>query len=540
MIFFYLHPVQTDNLFAMGTSGKSYSLQPISGNLNYSQARHLLSRCTFGPKKSEVESLVGKSISSAFNTLTQIPATPLPPVSYDANDLDVTPGSTWINAPYNSTYNSYRLRSLRSWWIGLMMEKGISLLEKMVLFWHNHFVTETEVVTYATMLYQYNQLLRKYALGNIKQLVYEMTVSPAMLIYLNGESNKASAPNENYGRELLELFTIGKGPLIADGNYTNYTETDIKEAAKVLTGWKVSRTTNTSSYDTTRHDKTTKVFTDAFSKTSISNQEAEEYKTLVDMIFSKKETARYLTRKVYRWLMYYQIDATIEQQIIEPLATTLFNNNFDIKPMLEQLLSSEHFFSSDYFGSQIKNPLDFTIGVYRMCEISLSPNVLINYDAWNELFYSCRYMEMAIGDPPDVAGWPQYYKDPLYYQLWINSATVPVRTSFTDTFTSTGITKSNYKYIIDPFILAQKVSSPSNVTTLITEFAQILLPVALSDAQILQLKNELVAGLPDSTWTTEWSKYAANPNDATQKSTISKKLMALLKAIMRMPEFYLA
>jgi uncharacterized protein (DUF1800 family) len=524
----------------MRFAGKSYSIQPISGNLDYDQARHLLNRCTFGPKKSEVDALVGKSISSALNTLTQIPSAPAPPVSYDAGDLDVTLGTTWINAAYNSTYNSFRLRSLRSWWIGLMMQQGISLVEKMTLFWHNHFVTETEVVTYSAILYQYNQLLRKYALGNIKQLVYEMTINPAMLIYLNGESNKASAPNENYGRELFELFTIGKGPLIADGNYTNYTETDIREAAKVLTGWKVNRSTYTSYYDTTRHDKTTKVFTDAFGKTSIQNKEAEEYKLLVDMIFSKKETARYITRKVYRWLMYYKIDQTIESQIIEPLATTLYNNNYEIKPMLEQLLSSEHFFSNDYFGSQIKNPLDFTIGVYNKCEISLSANMLVNYEAWNELFYSCRNMEMAIGDPPDVAGWPHYYKEPSYYELWVNSATVPIRTSYTDTFCASGITKSGYNYVIDPFVIASRVNDPTDVTKLITGFAQILLPIALSSAQLLQLKEVLIPGLPDSTWTFEWNKYILNPTDATQKSLISKKLLALLKAILRMPEFYLA
>jgi hypothetical protein len=238
--------------------------------------------------------------------------------------------------------------------------------------------------------------------------------------------------------------------------------------------------------------------------------------------------------------MYYTIDQTIESLIIEPLATTLFNNNYEIKPMLEQLLSSEHFFSSDYFGSQIKNPIDFTIGVYNKCEISLSSNVLANYEAWNELFYSCRNMEMAIGDPPDVAGWPQYYKEPSYYELWVNSATVPMRTSYTDTFCASGITKGGFKYVIDPFVIASRVSDATDATKLINGFAQILLPIALSNAQLLQLKEVLIPGLPDSTWTFEWNKYILNPTDATQKSLISKKLMALLKAILRMPEFYLA
>jgi uncharacterized protein (DUF1800 family) len=508
--------------------------------LDYSQARHLLNRCLFGAKKVEIDTLVGKNIASAMLILNQKVSTPQPPVSYDAKDLGVTLGQTWINAVYDSTNNTYRLRSLRSWWISQMMQQGISLVEKMTLFWHNHLVTETAVVNYASLLYPYNQLLRKYALGNIKQLLYEITIDPAMLVYLNGESNKSTAPNENYGRELFELLTIGKGPLIADGNYTNYTETDIREAAKVLTGWRVNRTNYTSYYDSTRHDKTTKVFTDAFNKTNIQNLEAEEYKSLVDMIFSKKETARYFARKVYRWLMHYQIDQTIEEQIIEPLATTLFSSNYEIWPMLEQLLSSEHFFSSDYFGSQIKNPLDFTIGIYRKCEIKLSDNLLTNYEAWYDLSSNCSNMEMALGDPPDIAGWPQYYKEPSYYELWINSATIPMRTSYSDTLCASGITKGGYKYVIDPFVIAGKVNDPTTAINLINGFVQILLPVELSSTQIQQLKEVLIPGLPDSTWTFEWNKYINNPNDTTQKSLINQKLLALLKAILRLPEFYLA
>lgn len=523
----------------MGLPGKSYSIQAVSGNLDYSQARHLLDRCIFGARKDEVNALAGKSISSALNILMQLPALPTPPVSIDARDTDVGLGQSWVTFPHNNTFTSYRLKSLRAWWIGLMMQQGTSLLEKMTLFWHNHFVTEIDTVNIPTLYYQYNQLLRKHALGNVKQLAKEITINPAMLIYLNGESNKASAPNENYGRELFELFTIGKGALITDGNYTNYTETDIREAAKVLTGWQVNRTTFTSLYDTARHDKTTKVFTEAFGKTSIQNQEAEEYKTLVDMIFTRKETARYLARKVYRWFMYYQIDQVIEDQIIEPLATTLFNNNFEIRPMLEQLLASEHFFSTDYFGSQIKNPLDHTVGAYRKCEIALSPNNLTNYEAWFEIYNSCRNMEMDLGNPPDVAGWPQYYKDPAYYELWINSATIPMRTSFTDTLCSAGITKAGFKYVADPFVMAGKTGDPTDVNKLINGFAQMLLPVVLNSSQVLQLRETLIPGLPESTWTFEWNKYATNPDDATQKSIISKKLQALMTAIMRMPEFYL-
>jgi hypothetical protein len=148
-------------------------------------------------------------------------------------------------------------------------------------------------------------------------------------------------------------------------------------------------------------------------------------------------------------------------------------------------------------------------------------------------------MEMALGDPPDVAGWPEYYKEPSYYELWVNSVTVPVRSSYTDTFCSNGITKAGFKYIIDPFVLAAMVTDPSDVGILINSYAQVLLPVSLSSLQLTQLKEVLIPGLPESSWTFEWNKYANNPNDATQKSLVGKKLLALLKAMLRMPEFYL-
>lgn len=524
----------------MGLSGKSYSIQPISGNLNFSQARHLLDRTLFGANKGEIDAIVGKGISSAMAVLMQTPKSVATPISIDAKDLDVTLGATWINTPYNGTYNGYRIRSLYSWWIGNMVQQNTSLIEKMVLFWHNHFVTEMATVVNASYLYNYVLVLRNSALGNVKQLIAEITICPAMLVYLNGESNKASAPNENYGRELFELFAIGKGPLISPGNYTNYTEGDIREAAKVLTGWRINRTLNKSFYDSSIHDKSAKLFSEAFNKTSITNKESSEYKELIDMIFSQKETAKYLVRKLYRWFMYAEIDQNIEDNIINPLADTLYSNNYDIKPVLAQLLSSEHFFSLDYQGALIKNPIDFAVGIFRKCEISLSSNILSNYEIWSSMYYACQAMDMTLGDPPDVAGWPEYYKEPSYSELWINASTIPQRTIFSDTLSLTGYTKGGYKYYIDPFLLASKISDPSNATALVNGLALILLPVPLNAIQVAQLKEVLIPGLPDSTWAFEWFKYMAAPNDLIQKGLVGKKLQAVIAQVLRFPEFYLS
>jgi uncharacterized protein (DUF1800 family) len=141
----------------------------------------------------------------------------------------VPPGGVWVNAPYgDGTINSRRITSFKSWWTGQMLTQQVSLREKMVLFWHNHFSTQTATVSDSRYIYKHNNLLRTMAFGNFKELVKQITIDPAMLRYLNGYASSKTAPDENYARELQELFTMGKGP------NSKYTESDVKAAARLL------------------------------------------------------------------------------------------------------------------------------------------------------------------------------------------------------------------------------------------------------------------------------------------------------------------
>lgn len=185
--------------------------------------------------------------------------------------------------------------------MGQILNQNISLREKMVLFWHNHFVTERAVVSRADLLYQYNNCLRSNALGNFKQLTEEITVIPAMLRYLNGEDNAAGAPNENYARELLELFTIGKGPLLEEGNYTFFKQQDVLAASRILTGWKINYAEAKSFFNSEKHDTSSKTFSEAFGQAVINNEGEDEYKRLIQLILEQKESARFIVRKLYRW-----------------------------------------------------------------------------------------------------------------------------------------------------------------------------------------------------------------------------------------------
>jgi uncharacterized protein (DUF1800 family) len=174
----------------------------------------------FGAKTSQVNQVLAMTPSEAVELLFQTEAPP------------EVPGSWVTEAPdFNSPYNSQRMSQLRTWWVRLMYEQPISIREKLTLFWHNHFVSESATVVIPQYVYKQNTLFRNYAAGNFKELTKQVTRDPAMLIYLDGRYNIVGNPNENYARELLELFTMGIG---------NYSETDVREAARALTGWILS------------------------------------------------------------------------------------------------------------------------------------------------------------------------------------------------------------------------------------------------------------------------------------------------------------
>ena len=191
-----------------------------------------------------------------------------------------------------------------------------------------------------------------------------------MLRYLNGYVNTASAPDENYARELQELFTLGKGPAV------QYTEADVRTAARVLTGWRINTTNYTSYFDATRHDTAAKVFSSFYGGKTITGKTgaagATETDELIDMIFLKDEVSKFICRRLYRWFVYYKIDAAVELNIIEPLAKIFRDNNYEIKPVMRALLQSEHFYDVLNQGCLIKSPVDLIVGHLREFAVVLS------------------------------------------------------------------------------------------------------------------------------------------------------------------------
>jgi uncharacterized protein (DUF1800 family) len=345
---------------------------------------------------------------------------------------------------------------------------------------------------------------------------------------------------------LLELFTVGKGDLAGPGDYTTFTEDDVIAIARVLTGWRFRYVNNGSKADIALvfngrlHDDGEKTLSHRFDNAVISNAGDQEYKVLIDVIFQQDEPSRYIARKLYRWFVYYDIPESVEANIIEPLAQIIRDNDYEIKPALEALLMSEHFYDSEGRGCMIKNPLDFIVSTLNQLEIDKIPDLADNYYFWNAIFRLTGAHGMEYYMHPSVAGWKAYYQEPVFYRFWISSVTLPLRTEYTDLLTDGTVRIGRARLTIDVLAIIAQLSNPSEPNDLIRELTSWLFPNPISEDQLDYLKEILIPGLPDFEWTVEYNDHLADPNDANLKRAIENKLRALFKAMLKMPEFYLS
>jgi len=528
-------------------------LAPYSGPWDTEAIIHLLKRTMFGASLADISYFKTLTMSQAVDVLLN-PTAPLPspPVKdYDTTgaekpDTTIAPGTTWVNEYIDDgLVQGRRIESLKKWAVGVMINQDRSITEKMTLFWHNHFATETSVVAEPQALYKYYTLLRSNALGNFKSLTRSVTVDVAMLKYLNGFLNTNTAPDENYGRELQELFTVGKA------NNPNYTEDDVKAAARVLTGWRIDLPTTTTTFDSSKHDSGSKQFSSFYNNTVIAGRSGptagdDELDDMLTMIFSKKaEISQFMVKKIYRWFCYYTIDATAQANVIEPLAQILQDNNWEIKPVLAALLKSEHFFDALNRGCLIKSPLDIAVTLCREFNVTF-PDPEAEYQSayymWDFIRNETMTCNQEFGDPPSVSGWPSYYQAPQFYELWINSDTLPKRNMFTDTLIANGYTRGGKTIKIDPIAFASQLSNPGDPNVLIDDSLAILYRVPVTDTSRNTIKtNILLSGqTSDYYWTNAWNAYLANPTDSMAYQTVYTRLRDLYRYFMNLAEYQLA
>jgi uncharacterized protein (DUF1800 family) len=561
-----------------GTTGTEYNrvgnitsgLAPYTGPWTQWEVVHLLRRTGFGVKKTDLENLLLTGCSLSVDHLLNISAPTIPSATplnyYQTSVIDsggIPLGESWTsnNLTYTSgndgTVDYFRENSLICWNWGICIEDAANIREKMQQFWY-HFIPvnfddiRNQQANSATMCHDYMALLRSNALGNFKSLIKAITKMPAMLVYLGNQYSTANVPNENYARELMELFTMGKVPV------QNYTESDIVAASKVLSGWKV-QSFNAAypfvvSFNATSHNQTNKVFSSFFGNTTIANQVgamgAGELDTFFDMLFTQQQDtiAKYVCRRLYRFFVYYDIDANIEANVIAPLATIFINNNWQIGPVVAALLKSEHFFDVANRGVMIKSPIDFIAGTLRTLKINTtSPagasQLLNQYQVWNFFNnYANNNLEQGLGLVPNVSGWKAYYQAPTYYQNWINSNTIQRRSSLLTTLIN-GTATNGTQIKFDPILFVQQFPNDTirNPDLLINAIVPYLFAVDLPDTYKSDTKIQTLLGsqVTNNYWTTAWDNYMAAPTNTTYSNLVKNRIKSLLTTFLQLAEYQL-
>jgi uncharacterized protein (DUF1800 family) len=351
-------------------------------NMNFEEGRHLLARTGFMGTPEEIHSITRYdrkgAVTHLLDNLTSSAVTPPPPW---VNLFPPSPKERKHRTPEEKKAKKKERRkqglALKAWWINEMLTTPSPLTERMTLFWHNHFTSSLQKVKWPPFLYDQNVLFRSMACGSFRALLHAVAKGPAMMLYLDTQTNRKGHPNENFARELFELFTLGEG---------NYSEQDIKEAARAFTGWKLNRRNGAFQLNHRQHDKG---FKTVFGQTRKFTGE-----DILNMAVGQPSTATYLVNKLWREFINQQPDPREQDR----LAKVFQYHDFQIKPLLRELLLSPHFWRKENRGVHIKSPIELIAGTIRVFHPPISrPERLPQFS---------RRLGQDLFDPPNVKGWP--------------------------------------------------------------------------------------------------------------------------------------
>lgn len=540
------------------------SLTPMQGALGHRYAAHLLRRTSYRYTKAKVDEMAGQTAAEALASLLQLYPLQLEQPIYGDNAV------TWILPPGGgSVAVDTELRPwLAAWWINeAVNDPGIG--HRMTFFLHQYNAVAMPTA-FTTHYFDYLSLLRWGALGNFKMFITKMVTDNCMLKYLDNTENSEANPNENFAREFFELFTIGKGPQAGPGDYTNFTEEDIVEASKVFTGFRFRGQRDEIDADTNIpkgrvnfnfHDDTAKTFSDRFQGATIAgatnaDEMWTELNALVDMTFAQPETAKNFCRRIYRFFVSRHITLEIETDIITGLADTMIANNFEIKPVLEQLLQSQHFFDLDdsdnadeIIGGLIKSPLELSLQALSFYQIPLpdpmtQPQAFFDFYTRGVLTRMFQYANLPIFFPDDVAGYPGLYQQPDYHRGWFNSSTIVARYKLpemllTGTLAFGGAVNEPLGIQLN---IAEWIKNSGNISdatdpyVLVQDLLEYFLPEATDNDRFNYFYDTVFLDqLPPADWTYEWQAYLNTGDDTEVKIPLGR----LINAIMYSAEYQL-
>ncbi len=357
----------------------------------FEKYKHLLNRTTFGLGPKVIRRGLPVSIEDAVDDLLVVPEAKSkvrPERGEPVFDRRTFLSMSEQERKMAVEDDRVKLRAVRSNWIyGMASEEGYALHEKMVLFWHGHMACQCNTSVTAS---SYLKTLRRHALGNVKSLVLAVSKEPAMLRFLNNQQNRKGHPNENFARELLELFTLGEG---------NYSERDVKEAARAFTGWGINR----------QGDFMVRpIFHDHGDKAFLGRSGRLDGTDIIDIIFEQREAAEFIAGKLFR----YFVSEVPEVAQIQELAGVLYNNQYEIRPTLHYLFTQPWFYDPRFIGRKIKSPVDYIVQITKLFNL--------NFAHEEALSFLQRGLGQLLFSPPNVAGWPMG-------KAWINNATLMLR-----------------------------------------------------------------------------------------------------------------
>jgi uncharacterized protein (DUF1800 family) len=487
------------------------SLAPIAPTeFDYAHAQHLLNRAGFGGPPSQIASLVEMGLDKAVDLLVDYQAVTndAPTFTVDSEILrppnDEERRAMETARKTNNTADMEKFRAARlkqeyldrgqmskieTWWMERMVATPRPMEEKLTLFWHGHFASNQRTVRDSYLMYQQNQMLRKNANGSFANLAGEIIRDPAMIRFLNNDSNRKSHPNENLGRELMELFTLGQGA---------YTEDDIKEGARALTGYAVED--NAFQFRRPMHD--------AGTKNILGQKGMFDGEDFVRIILARPQCGPFVAYKMYRHLV-ADIDEKMSPEtrgVILALGKILADNKYEVRPMLKTLLKSQHFYSSSITGNLIKSPVQLLVGTVRVLQTPMR-------DA-RVLTEAMQMMGQQLFEPPSVAGWDGG-------RAWINTSTLFVRQN------------------LATYLITGKLPYDDNWSRDKIDYDPMTLLAGVKDASITGAIDHLMATLLGDYVTMERRQNLIDYAHGRKLAVNSDSLIALLLLITAMPEYQL-
>nr|BAL54693.1 hypothetical conserved protein [uncultured Acetothermia bacterium]BAL58321.1 hypothetical conserved protein [Candidatus Acetothermum autotrophicum] len=438
-------------------------------------AAHLLRRAGFSGTSEEIERLVTLGREGAVDYL----------LNYEQID-DSAMERGLERYIQSQNLNLTQFRPIQIWWLYRMIYTKRPFLEKMTLFWHGHFATAIKKVAIAPLMLQQNQTLRRFALGSFEALTLEVAKDPAMILWLDNNTNIKGAPNENFARELFELFTLGiRDPITGQPAYT---EQDIKEAARAFTGWTIRR--GQFYFNASQHDDG--------EKTVLGRRGNWNGNDVIAFAVAERSTARFIAKKLWEFFAY----PNPEPQIIEALADVYFAEKYSIKAVMRALFLREEFYAERARFAVIKSPVELVVGAIRQLQADLNLRALPGL---------LSLMEQDLFNPPDVSGWAGQLK-------WINTATMLVRYNFANLLaTARGGTTGTFSP--ERLLAGKSLQTPEQ---LVEYLLQVLGPLHVSDAT----KRLFV-------------DYLAEGGFRLDAQTIDNKVRGVIHLMMALPHYQL-